>query len=212
MQILSLPTFALEFNSLDYEVFSTSNADTAHRKVLLYFFFLTQTIIIISANIPHTAMCLLWMGLHTSLQSLNLSQVYLSNLQWADMEICQLNPASIKSPFPATFSLCSEKTCFYGCLGKRFCKMYLGELYSLIRNITSALPEEPSLVWDHGCSLMLLGFYRWGLLPSLPAFCVVSLEQILSWLELIPAFRRTWTAVTLTSSGVKSLILQLADP
>lgn len=154
--------------------------DTAYRKVLLYLFFLTQIIIIISANIPHKAMCLLWMGLHTSLQSLNLSQVYLSNLQWADMETCQLNPASIKSPFPATFSLCSETTGFYGCLGKGFCEMHLGESYSLIGNITSALPEEPSLGWGHGCSPIMNWRCSWDFidrvcLPSLLAFCVVSL-------------------------------------
>lgn len=67
------------------------------------------------------------------------------------METCQLNPASIKSPSSATFSLYSETTGFYGCLGKGFCEIYLGEAYTLMRNTTSALPEEPS--WDEAMNV-----------------------------------------------------------
>lgn len=124
-------------------------------------------------------MCLLWTGLHTSLQSLNLSQVYLSNLQWADTETCQLKPESIKSPFPATFSLCNETTGFYICLGERILQdvpAWIILICSLIRNVAPALSEEPSLGWGHGSSPSMNWKCSWDFidgvcLPLPVAFC-----------------------------------------
>lgn len=154
-------------------------------------------------------------GFTTHFTSVNLSQVYFSNLQWADMETCQLNPASIKSPLPATFPVCSETTGFYGCLGKGFCEMYPGESHCLIRNITSALPE----IWDEtmdvqqlwtgdGLVILSMGVAHPHFLLSV--WCPYNKychDQYWS-----PLSQEHGLRVTLTSSEVKSAILQLADP
>lgn len=183
----NLPIFALVLDLLNYKVFPTPKAGCCKYKCT---FLWTQTIIILTTNTLHKEMCLLWTSLHTSIQSHDLSQTYFRNLQWANTEACQLKPESIKSPFPAIFSLCNETTGFYICPGERILQGVPGQVIlicSLIRNVFIAptLPEESSLRWGLGSWLkheleMLCGLYWWILLAFSSCFlCGVPVRHAL---------------------------------
>lgn len=161
-----------------------------------FIYFLTQTIIIISANIPHKAMCLLWLGLHTSLQSLNLSQVYLSNLQWADMET-SAKPSKHKIPFSCHLFIVQWNNRFLWLFGKRILREVPGWIihsdmkHYISINWRAKLGMRPRMFTIYELE-MLLGFYQW----DLPTFtsCFLLTNTLMTSTD--PSFHKNMDWVT----------------
>lgn len=160
-------------------------------------------IILFSANTPHKAKCCGWVYV---LQLFHLSQLYLNNLQWVDMETCLLKLESIKSPPPTTFSLSNETTGLYICLGKKILQDVPGwiiPICSLIRNVAPALPAEPSLGWCHGNSPSMNWRCSWDFIDGV--WCLYFLLSV--WCSCIKCSHDQYGSQPSQEHGLQSLWL-----